>query len=363
MKKVLCVVASLNAGGAETFLMKLLRCIDKSEYMMDFIVSAPGIYDEEVTSLGGKIYRVPLRTEHPIKTFNQIRTIVKKNKYNNFLKLCDTPIGVFDLLAAKMGGATHISVRSCNASSNTSKKKEMMYSILRPMFNALSDCKIAPSDLAAEYTFGEKCFRNGSVKKLNNGIDLSVYKFDEKARKAIRNEYEITEDTEVLGHIGRFNQQKNHIFLIDIFNNYHKMKPNSKLLLVGNGELIEKVHKYVKNLGLDEYVIFAGIKKNIPQILSAMDCFILPSFYEGMPNTVIEAQATGLPCVISDTITREANITGLVQYISLNESFEQWTKIINEQILKSRENVQDSIFRAGYDIQSVVREFEKNIFE
>ena len=137
----------------------------------------------------------------------------------------------------------------------------MMYSILRPMFNALSDCKIAPSDLAAEYTFGEKCFRNGSVKKLNNGIDLSVYKFDEKARKAIRNEYEITEDTEVLGHIGRFNQQKNHIFLIDIFNNYHKMKPNSKLLLVGNGELIEKVHKYVKNLGLDEYVIFAGIKK------------------------------------------------------------------------------------------------------
>lgn len=363
MKKVLCVVASLNAGGAETFLMKVLRCIDKSEYMIDFIVSAPGIYDEEVASLGGKIYRVPLRTEHPIKTFNQIRTIVKNNKYNNFFKLCDTPIGVFDLLAAKMGGATHISVRSCNASSNTSKKKEMMYSILRPMFNALSDCKIAPSDLAAEYTFGEKCFRNGNVKKLNNGIDLSVYKFDEKARKAIRNEYEIAEDTEVLGHIGRFNQQKNHIFLINIFNDYHKMKPNSKLLLVGNGELIEKVHKYVKNLGLDEYVIFAGIKKNIPQILSAMDCFILPSFYEGMPNTVIEAQATGLPCVISDTITREANITGLVQYISLNESFGQWTKIINEQILKSRENVQDSIFRAGYDIQSVVREFEKNIFE
>ena len=126
---------------------------------------------------------------------------------------------------------------------------------------------------------------------------------------------------------------------------------------------MEKVHKYVKNLGLDKYVIFAGIKKNIPQILSAMDCFILPSFYEGMPNTVIEAQATGLPCVISDTITREANITGLVQYISLNESFDQWTEIINEQILKSRENVQDSIFRAGYDIQSVVREFEKNIFE
>lgn len=363
MKKVICVVASLNAGGAETFLMKVLRCIDKSEYMMDFIVSAPGIYDEEVTLLGGKIYRVPLRSEHPIKTFNQIRSIVKNNKYNNFLKLCDTPIGMFDLLAAKMGGATHISVRSCNASSNTSRKKETMYSILRPMFNALSDCKIAPSDLAAKYTFGEKCFQKGSVKKLNNGIDLSVFKYSEKDRKAVRKEYGIEEETELLGHIGRFSHQKNHIFLINVFNSYHKIKPNAKLLLVGNGELIEDVHKYVKDLGLDEFVIFGGIKKNIPQILSAMDCFILPSFYEGMPNTVIEAQAIGLPCIISDTITREANITGLVQYVSLDDSFNQWAEVVNEQIFRNRKNVKDLFLRAGYDIQSVVREFEQLIFE
>lgn len=362
MKKVLCVVASLNAGGAETFLMKVLRCIDKSEYMMDFIVSAPGIYDEEVASLGGKIYRVPLRTEHPIKTFNQIRTIVKNNKYKNFLKLCDTPIGVFDLLAAKMGGATHISVRSCNASSNTSKKKEIMYSILRPMFNALSDCKIAPSDLAAEYTFGEKCFQNGSVKKLNNGIDLNCFRFSEKSRTDIRHELYIPDDAFVVGHIGRFSEQKNHLFLLDIFACIAKKRPDAYLILVGDGERKEQIREKVKKIDLENRVIFTGVRGDVPALLSAFDVFLFPSLYEGMPNTVIEAQATGLPCVISDTITKEADITGLVQYIPLTASPEEWAKKAIDCVSQERMDTKEDFLREKYDIASVVEEFVRLCF-
>ena len=122
MKRVLCVVSSLNAGGAETFLMKVFRTIDRSKYMFDFIVSADGIYEEEVLELGGKIFKVSLRTKNPLKVFNEIRTIVKENQYHYFFKLADTPLaGLIDILAAKLGGAKWISVRSCNASTNSSK--------------------------------------------------------------------------------------------------------------------------------------------------------------------------------------------------------------------------------------------------
>lgn len=362
MKRVLCVVASLNIGGAETFLMKVLRSIDKSKYMLDFIVSAPGVYDDEVKSLGGRIYTVPLRTEHPIKTFHQIRCIVKNNKYQFFLKLCDTPMGVMDLVSAKLGGAKWIVVRSCNASSNTSKKKEIIYSVLRPVFNALSDCKVAPSDLAAEYTFGKKSFEKGEVKKLNNGVDLSVYKFDAEGRSSVRSEFFISEDTVLVGHIGRFNQQKNHKFLIDVFCDFHKQNPNSKLMLVGTGELTSQVYSKVERLGLESRVVFTGIRKDIPQLLSAMDIFLLPSFYEGMPNTVIEAQATGLRCIVSDRITREANITGKVDYLPIGSDFKIWVNLMMNGIEKKRFDTYDIFRKSGFGMEETVETFIEYIF-
>lgn len=362
MKRVLCVVASMNAGGAETFLMKILRRIDKSEYMLDFIVSASGIYDEEIASLGGKIYTVPLRTKHPILTFCKIRNIVKANNYKFFLKLCDTPMGLFDLMAAKMGGATHISVRSCNASSNTSFYKEGLYSILRPIFNAFSDCKIAPSDLAAKYTFGEKCLKKGCVKKLNNGIDLAVYKYDAEARNKIRKEFAIGKSMVLLGHIGRFNQQKNHHFLINVFYEYHKRNPNSMLILVGTGELLEEIHNQIRELKIEKYVIFTGIRKDIPQILSALDFFLLPSFYEGLPNTVVEAQAVGVKCFISDTITTEANVTGKVSYLPINVGADIWADSLCEHTGKNyyieREKLEDN----GFGIDATIKKFIEYVF-
>lgn len=354
MKRVLCVVSSLNAGGAETFLMKVLRTIDKTNYMFDFVVSADGIYDEEVLGLGGKIYKVSLRTKNPFKVFHEIKTIVKTNNYKYFFKLADTPLaGLIDIVAAKLGGAKWITVRSCNAATNSSKFKELLNSLLRPFFNMLIDCKIAPSDLAAAYTFGKKQIDKGNVHFVNNGVDLNVFKFNESNRNEIRSEFSIPNDALLIGHVGRFTKQKNHEFLIRVFEEIHKLNENTYLLLVGIGELKEQILNIVNESNVKDFIIFAGLRRDVPKILSAFDLFLLPSYFEGMPNVVIEAQATGLPCLISDTITKEANITGLVQYLSLKAPYDDWANNALALCSTKRVDTKERFIKEKYDIESV----------
>lgn len=362
MKRMLCIISSLDTGGAETFMMKIFRSLPE-KYKIDFIVSTEsGFYEDEVRELGGKIYRVPLRTEHPIKTFKAIKNIVKNNKYKIILKLCDTPIGVFDLWAAKMGGADKICVRSCNASSSENKIKHMLYAILRPAFNRSTTLKIAPSKLAAEYTFGKKAVERNEVYFLHNAVDLNYYCYNSEARKKIRSEWGITSDQLVVGHIGRLNYQKNHEFLLDVFAEIKKNREDAVLLLVGEGEKKEELKLKVQKLKLEKAVIFTGIRKDIPELLSAMDIFVFPSFYEGMPNTVIEAQATGLPCLLSDSITKEARITDLVQYLPLNAGSKKWSECSLKMVREIRSETKKGIIEAGYDIESSVSEFKKIIF-
>lgn len=364
MKRVLCVVSSLNAGGAETFLMKVFRTIDRTKYMFDFVVSADGIYEEEVLALGGKIYKVSLRTKNPFKVFDEIRTIVKTNQYKYFFKLADTPLaGFIDVLAAKLGGAKWISVRSCNADTNSSALKETINKFLRPAFNALTNCKIAPSDLAAIYTFGLKQVINGDVNFVNNGVDLNFFKYDEANRKEIRDEFHIPEDAILVGHVGRFTNQKNHEFLLKIFEEIHTKNKKTYLLLVGTGELQEQIQDIVNHSNYKDFVNFAGIRRDVPKIYSAFDIFVLPSFFEGMPNVVIEGQATGLPCLIADTITKEANITGLVHYLSLDATEKEWAKTALNLCISNRTDTKEKFVAAKYDIESVEKTLITLLFQ
>ena len=364
-KRLLVILASLNTGGAETFMMKLFRSLPE-DYKIDFIVSAKsGFYEKEVVELGGRIFRVPLRTKHPIKTFKAIYDVVKQNHYTHILKLCDTPIGLYDLLAAKMGGAKVLCVRSCNAGSSTSKLGAMVNDFLRPFFNYMADVKLAPSRLAAEFTFGKAEVETGKVNFIHNGVDLNVYKYDDENRRKVRREFGIADEQLVIGHIGRFNQQKNHKFLIEVFAEVLKQKPNALLMLVGDGEKKSEIKEQINALGIEESVIFTGVRSDVPALLSAMDVFVFPSFYEGMPNTVIEAQATGLPCVIADTITEEAGFTDCVHYKSLSNSAEAWAdKVLS---LFYQKKVDRSFYsakmkNAGYDIGSCVKQFMKLAF-
>lgn len=357
----------MNTGGAETFLMKLYRKIDRTKYQMDFGVftEEEGFYDEEIKLLGGKVHHLVPKTKNFSLYKKGLYDLVKKEQYKYVLRITSNAAGFYDLKIAKEAGARVCIARSSNSSDGDSFKVKLINDISRFLFVKYVDVKIAPSDLAAEYTFGKTATAKGEVHYLNNGLDLNVYSFSEEKRKRIQGEFGL-KGKFVVGHVGRFSKQKNHEFLIDIFYDLKKKKDNAVLLLVGNGELKQNIEDKAKALGIADSLIFAGIRSDIPDLLSAMDVFVFPSFYEGMPNTVIEAQATGLPCVIADTITREAGVTDCVRFKSLHDSAESWadkTLSLFDKDKADRSFYSDKIKNAGYDIDSCVKKFVKLTFE
>lgn len=364
MKRVLCIMSNMNAGGAETFLMKIYRCIDKSQYQMDFCVSVneKNYYEDEIKKMGGFFYRIPTRSENIIGRKRELQKIIKENSYQYVLRVASNPISFSDLWFAKKSGVVKCSFRSSNSNDGGGRISTIINKTCRFLFMNAVDVKIAPSDLAAQFTFGNSEYVNGRVTIIHNGLDLSVYKFDEKARNKIRKEFGF-ENNEVIGHIGRFNTQKNHGYLLRIFCEYKKINVNAKLLLVGDGTMMDEIRAYSEELGIAKDVIFTGVRKDIIELLSAMDIFVFPSLFEGMPNTVIEAQATGLHCIISDSITREANVSGNVTYLSINDSPQLWAEEIQHTMLSSvRKDVKEVLERKGYDIQSCTEKFIKCVF-
>lgn len=364
MKRLLCIVSSMNAGGAETFLMKLYRNVDKTKYQFDFCihVAEKCFYEDEILSLGGKIFRIPSKSQN-VKLFQkQLAQVIKTNHYQYVLRITSNAMGFWDLKIAKNAGAKVCCARSSNSSDGGAWKTRIAHQIGRLFFLKYVDVALAPSDLAAKYTFGRKAYENGKVHLLNNAVDLDIFQYNLNEREEIRKEFGISSEKLVFGHIGRFTEQKNHKFLLDIFKEIKTEKQDSVLVLVGDGPLKDEIRVKAKELGLEDSVIFSEVRSDISKIFSAMDCFIFPSFYEGMPNTVIEAQATGLPCIISDTITNKANITGLVDYVSLGQSPTHWAHMSLEKSKMSRVDTSQMFIENKYDIKSSVEEFIDIIF-
>lgn len=365
MKRLLCLLSGMNAGGAETFLMKIYRSIDRLKYQMDFCININSecFYEKEIIALGGKIYRIPPKSQSLSQFKKHLTEIVKNGQYKYVLRITSSAFGFMDLKIAKKAGSYICSARSSNSSDGNSFKSKIVHLLGKIFYSKYVDVKIAPSDLAAQYTFGKGMYKKGKVHILHNALDLDVYKFDEQKRKNIRDEFSIGEHVKVIGHIGRFSEQKNHSFLLDVFDQIHHKNPTSMLMLVGKGELEKQIKTKITALKLDDSVIFTGVRSDIPALLSSMDVFVFPSFYEGMPNTVIEAQATGLPCVISDKITKEADIMGQVKYMSLKNSIEDWAKeVLALMGTNTRIDVKDKFIENHYDIESVVTEFTKLVF-
>ena len=365
MKRVLCLISGMNAGGAETFLMKVYRRLDKTKYQMDFCINVAEkcFYEDEITSLGGRIYRIPPKSESVGNFRRQLFDVVKSNRYMYVLRITSNAFGFMDLKIAHKAGATVCAARSSNSSDGGSVKSRIVHMLGRLLYGRYVNVMIAPSDLAAEYTFGKRAYKSGSVKILHNAIDTDVYGFDAQGRKNIRAELKISENTTVIGHVGRFTAQKNHLFLIDVFSEYVKQSEDSVLVLVGNGELEGEIRNRAAERGVSDRIVFTGVRSDVPALFSAMDVFVFPSFYEGMPNAVIEAQATGLPCVISDRITREADITGLVDYLPLGDAA-AWAEHIRSMSLPVVRKTPCREFTENcYDIESVTKQFVRLVFQ
>jgi len=365
-KRLLCIMGIMNAGGAETFLMRIYRALDKKKYQMDFLVTSKeiGFYDKEIQSMGGKIFHSVPKSKNPIKSFFNIKKTVKDEQYKKVLRISHYSLSTLDLLAAKFGGAKKLIYRSSNSNISGGPLKRILNMIFGFLPKLIPTIKIAPSTEAAEFVFGKKSIKKGNVSIIKNAIELDNFIFNQNIRLNIRKQFNI-DDKLIIGHIGRFSYQKNHAFLIDIFYEISKTHPDCVLMLVGNGELEKDIKHKINNYGLDEKVIFAGIRSDIAHILMAMDVLIFPSFFEGMPNVVIEAQATGLPCLISDKITKEANITGLVNYLSIKDNPSIWAnKAISLAKNTDRNiNYKKSFQKNGYDINLEIEKFIKLIFE
>lgn len=350
--RILHCVGRMGRGGAETLIMNIYRNIDRKKVQFDFVVhtNKKCEYDDEIYALGGRIFNVP---RYNGKNHFMYKEIWKQLflKHANEWKIIhghitNTAVIYFEI--AKKFGLLTIS-----HSHNTSSGRgivAILKNILQYPLKYRSDYLFACSEAAGLWLYGKKYCKKDNFYVLNNAIDVNKFAFNNNTRLKERNELKVKNNF-VIGNVGRFNEQKNHDFLIDIFKEIYKKNSKALLLLVGDGNLRPVIENKIDKLGLSEKVVLTGVRSDIPEILQAMDVFVLPSFYEGLPVTLVEAQASGLNCIISNTITDEIKITDSIQFVSLNRSPEYWA----EQVLKysdgyERKNNYYKICAAGYDI-------------
>lgn len=359
MKNIICFVSSMDAGGAETFLMKIYRTIDKDNYRFDFIVNSKhrGFYDNEIEKLGGHIFYSPPKSKHPFLNLICSYKIIKCGNYDAAMRMTSHSLGTIDLLVAKIAGVKKLILRSTNAGNTGHQFSHFLHHIFFFLPQWIPSVKIAPSKLAAEYLFGTGCIENGDVKILPNGIPVEKFLFSDVTRTLKRKELGL-DDNFIVGHIGRFSEQKNHKFLIQIFNEIHCRNTNARLVLIGAGELENDIKKQVDILKLSDSVLFLGVRKDVSKLLMAIDVFIFPSLFEGMPNVLIEAQASGLPCIISDRITPEVQIIKYLRRLSLKEDASFWANQIDYSLNYSRKEVGVAVLQAGYDVEQTILQFE-----
>ncbi|MFC3884775.1 glycosyltransferase family 1 protein [Bacillus songklensis] len=355
--KVLQVLGGLWSGGTEAFVMNMYRSIDREKVEFDFLIheKSKAHYDDEVLSLGGRIYRIPGR--HEVGTLKYIVNLVRvlrKIKPDVIHSHAMFNSGVV-MLAAFLAGIK----KRISHSHNTSDQggggisRKIFRFIMRLCIFLFSTNLAACSNKAAKYLFFNKTYSKKQALILNNAVNINDFIYNEKLRHEARNEL-CAGGKLVLGHVGRFTEQKNHHFLIDIFKSVHDQYPDSMLVMVGDGPLRPGLETKVAELGLSLAVKFLGVRNDIPKLLQGIDLFVLPSLYEGLPVVLIEAQAAGLSCILSDTITRDTDITGRVKFIGLNASPNIWA----HEILSSPSNHEDTsemIRRNGYDTATTAK--------
>lgn len=366
MKRLLNILASMDVGGAETMIMKLYRQIDKNEYQMDFALMSAGksFYEDEISSLGGKIFHITYKSKNPVKCFREIRSIVKENKYHWVMRSADNAAGAIDLLAAKLGGAKTLVFNSTNSKTySESKQEKLAHFLFMPLVKTLPTLKIGCSEAANDFLFGKNSVKNHKSFIFHNALEIRDYKYNQKWRNEIRAELGIPNDALVIGNVGRFNRQKNHKFLLAVFSEIFKTHKNAYLALFGTGELKDDILNKAREYGFSKNLIMPGLRSDINKCLSALDVFAFPSLYEGLPNAVVEAEAAGLPCILSDTITREVKLAENVRFLPIDEeSTEKWASEIVSNANDRNPNAESDLENAGYSIDETADKLVKLIF-
>lgn len=358
--RVASVIGRYIGGGVEAVTINYYRNIDKNKVQLDFICDedSTNIPYEEIERMGGKVIIIPSYSK-PFKYHKALKRVLKEGNYKIIHSNINT-LSVFSLFAAKCAGVPVRIAHSHSTTNKKEKKKNLMKQILRPFSKVFATDYMCCSELAGRWLFGNKEYDNGNVYLLNNAIDLDKFKYNESLRKKKRKELGIKDDTLVIGHIGRFVAQKNHDFLIDIFNEIHKKNNNSILLLAGQGPLMEDIKNKVKELNLEDSVKFLGQRNDANELYQAFDVFLLPSLYEGLPVVGVEAQAAGLLCYLSDDMTKETKVLDITKFMSLNNTPEEWANNILDDVKKyKRIDTSKEMTAKNFNIKEEAKKLEE----
>ena len=351
--KILQICASLSkGGGVQAVLQNYYSHMNQNEYIFDFVVmgSEVGELEEWFESRGSRVYHVPPRSVNFRKNTKEIKQIIKNGKYD--VVHCHQDYkSLIAIIIAKLYGVKTRIVHCHQAFPKESSKIRIVRGLSTLLLKCFANVFIGCGEDAARWLYGERMLKKKKAIVLNNAIDIEKYAFSEDKRKQIRRELGL-ENKLVLGNAARFTYQKNHKLLIDIFAKFHAQNTQSVLLLAGDGELMTETKAYCNQLGIDDSVIFLGVRSDIYDLLSAMDVFLLPSRFEGLALIMIEAQANGIPSVCSPFVTRELGLQQNVLFVpeSDYENTETWSSVIEEAIDIGRLKDVTTLSKAGFDI-------------
>lgn len=354
MIRILQVVTYMGRGGLETMLMSYYRHIDRSQIQFDFLVHRDfrSEYDDEIEAMGGRIYRLSRLVPWSQLYQKSLNDFFAGHPEYKIIHVHQDCLSSVILKSAKKNG---VPVRIAHSHSS-SQDKNLKY-LIKLWYKRLIP-KYATNLFACGKDAGDWMFGGANYRIINNAIAAKENVYNMQRREIIRAELGLN-DAFVIGLTARFVASKNHSFLLDIFSAVVVMDASAKLLLIGDGDLRADIEKKAEGLGLSDKIIMTGIRTDVPDLLQAMDAFVIPSLYEGLPLASVEAQAAGLPCFISDKMPIECKKTDLVQQLSLSDSPETWAKaILNTKCMERRDTYQE-IVDAGFDIESNAKELQK----
>lgn len=360
MKRVLQIMGGLNRGGLESFVMNIYRVIDRNEVQFDFLLTqiSGGEYVNEAKSLGANVYSVPPRNKGVKKHLQSLDIFFRE--HHEYIAVHEHISSLTSISPAFYAKKYGIPVRILHAHSS-SVQKSLRFHYVHVFLHYYNKCKVRRlgthffgcSDKALDWMYCYTGVRS-RARMLNNGIECEAYRFCDAVRSEVRKVFNLSDDDFVIGHVGRFIPLKNQSFLIDILCEMKKTNPNAKLLMVGDGETKESIKKKTIELHVENDVIFTGVRGDVNRIMQAMDVFVMPSWFEGLPVSLVEAQASGLPIVASDTISSDSDLSGTILFKSIQEPAIHWAKEILAWKLKhGRPDNISRIIDSGFDSISI----------
>lgn len=352
MIKVLQVYPSMNNAGTEMVIMNWYRNVDRNKIQFDFLVQNKGSLDEDILNMGGKIHYIS-NDNNKLYKKKLVKFFRENKEYNIIHTHTHSEMGLV-LNAAKIAGVNCRIAHSHNCRSDANNLMKILKKIKSIPIKHNATHFFACSKEAGEWLFP---FKNIDIEVIKNGIDLEKFKYNSNFRKEIRKELGIKEDEKVICHVGRFSEEKNHNFIIDVVSEVIKINKEIKVILVGVGPLENSIKQKVIDLGIVSNIIFLGNRNDVNKIMSASDLFLFPSLYEGLGIVLIEAQVNGLPCIVSDRVPDEADMKcNIYNSILLENDMNIWIEHINQYLSisnKERYNKVEHVRNRGYDIKEV----------